>query len=294
MILSGHKKYRLWLILIIAGLLIAFFLFIKNRFFERSQTAAESKICNHLLHLRRPNWNGYAKLNRGLGGLLKNWDGVSTKSQAKNDGDNSFIQTELDRQISEIKRISEIEQSLKLSEVNETIQDYAAKRRSFFDAEFQKKFLGMKAKVQFDFARKKVETAEQLHNFENSLLSEQRLDLVNLQLELAISDLKKGRQQTSSYRKKIQAKITAIKLEIARKVAAKKELLNNQLVAYQRQENEEIQQQLDNLRLKFDQQLENDLAAFKANLIHNYDEWHQNQTEEFEKAIGDRQQQKKN
>ena len=296
MIFLGRKKYQLMLILASVGLLSTVFLILRNVTLVRSQRISEQRIGNKLLHLQKPNWNGYAKLNRELAGLLKNWDDVSSKRQVRDNvfGENSFIQAEYDRQISEITRISEIEETLKLSEVNGAFQDYAMKRRRFFDAEFQKKLLRMEETLHFDLTQKRREAAEQLHDFENSLISEQQLDLVNLQLKLAISDLKVERKDVSGYRKKIQAKITAIKLEIARKVAAKKELLNKQLLLYEQQRTEENQQVLGNLKLKLNNQLENDLAAFKANLTHNYDEWHQSQTEEFAKAIGARQQEKKN
>jgi hypothetical protein len=295
MIFNWNKKYQLLLILMLISLVFTFILISRNLALERSQKSIEQKISNDLLHLREPNWNGYARLNKGFHGLLKNWDGGSSKKLAANSGleANSFIETEFDRQISEIKRISEIEESLKLSRVNETYQDYAMKRRRFFDTEFQKKSLNLQETLQSDLAKKRSEAAQQLHDFENTIISEQQLDLVNLQLELAVSDLKEQREENLGYRKKIQAKITAIKLEIARKVAAKKELVNKQLSLYEQQRTEEIQQLLENLRLKLNSQLENDLSAFKANLNQNYDDWHQSQTGDFTKAINARQQEKK-
>jgi hypothetical protein len=256
----------------------------------------EQKIKNHLLHSQKPNWNGYAKLNKSVSGLLRNWTGAAPSKTAGNDAleENGFIQTELDHQIAEIKRISEIEETLKLSRLHETFQDYATKRRRYFNNQFQKNFLSMQESLQSDLARKRRETAKLLHDFENGLMSEQQLALVNLQLELALSDLKEKPQGViGSYRKKIQAQITAIKLEIARKVAARKELANKRLILYERQRTDETQQQLENLKQKLNNQLENDLAAFKENLTHNYDEWYQSQSEEFTKAIDTRRQEKR-
>ncbi len=296
MIFSWGKKRTIFLLVMIAGLIITFVLVLGKVTLERSKRMTEQKIKNQLLHLQKPNWDGYAKLNKSMSGLLKNWAGAFPQKAVGNDPfeEKGFIQTELDHQISEIKRISEIEETLKLSRLHETFQDYATKRRHFFNNEFQKNSHSMQESLQADLARKRRETAKQLHDFENGLISEQQLALVNLQLELALSDLKEKPQGVmSSYRRKIQAQIAAIKLEIARKVAARKELVNKRLILYEQQRTDEIQQQLVNLKQKLNNQLENDLAAFKENLTHNYDEWHQSQNEEFTKAIDTRQQEKK-
>ncbi len=296
MIFSWGKKRAIFLLVMIAGLVITLVLVLGKLTLERTKRMTEQRIKNHLLHLQKPNWDGYAKLNKNISGLLKNWAGVSHRKAAGNETfeENGFIQTELDHQISEIKRISEIEETLKLSRLHETFQDYATKRRHYFNNEFQKNSRSMQESLQSDLTRKKRETAKQLHDFENGLISEQQLALVNLQLELALSDLKEKPQGAiGSYRKKVQAQITAIKLEIARKVAARKESVNKRLILYEQQRTDDIQQQLENLKQKLNNQLENDLAAFKENLTHNYDEWHQSQNEEFTKAIDTRQQEKK-
>ncbi len=296
MIFSWGKKRIIFLLVTIAGLVVVLVLVLGKVTLERSERMTEQKIKNHLLHLQKPNWNGYAKLNKSASGLLKNWAGAAPPKTAGNGAleENSFIQTELDHQISEIKRISEIEETLKLSRLRETFQDYATKRRRYFNNEFQKNSLSMRESLQADLARKRRETAKQLHDFENGLISEQQLALVNLQLELALSDLKEKPQGViGSYRKKIQAQISAIKLEIARKVAARKEMVNKRLILYEQQRTDETQQQLENLKQKLNNQLENDLAAFKENLTHNYDAWHQSQNEEFTKAIDTRRQEKK-
>jgi len=292
----GRKKTRILLLLMTITIMSIIFVVIRNGIIERNNKISEQKMVANLLHLQEPGWEGYTKLDNGFTGFLQKWN-IDTRKKQTGDSElaeNNFIRSEFDHQISEIKRISDIEENLKLSEIHETFQNYVTKRRSTLDNEFQKKVINMEEALKSELIQKKLETKQQLHDFEKELLSEQQLNLVNLQLQFALSDLKDGREEFNEPRNKIQAKMNAIKTEIAREVAAKRELLDNQFMAYEKQRTKEVHHQLDNLKLKLDSQLENDLAAFKANLNQNYDDWRQIQSSNFAKAIDIRQQQKKN
>ncbi|HBF37495.1 MAG TPA: hypothetical protein DDW50_09265 [Firmicutes bacterium] len=296
MMFPGRKKTRILLLLMTITIMSIIFVVIRNGIIERNNKISEQKMVANLLHLQEPGWEGYTKLDNGFTGFLQKWN-IDTRKKQTGDSElaeNNFIRSEFDHQISEIKRISDIEENLKLSEIHETFQNYVTKRRSTLDNEFQKKVINMEEALKSELIQKKLETKQQLHDFEKELLSEQQLNLVNLQLQFALSDLKDGREEFNEPRNKIQAKMNAIKTEIAREVAAKRELLDNQFMAYEKQRTKEVHNQLDNLKLKLDSQLENDLAAFKANLNQNYDDWRQIQSSNFAKAIDIRQQQKKN
>jgi hypothetical protein len=284
MSLGLRKKWQWAVISGIAGIILFSIIFTLVHHHKRITKADTG---NDLLKMQKPKWNNYIKSDNALERLRRNWSKFGVKGQAGNEWQqNKLVQKEFDRQITEIRRLFSAEVNLKLADLDRNLMEYAKKRREILTDVFQKKSIIINETVKQELRQKGIDTDQQLQKFQCELEYEQRLNLVNLQLQLAILELKADRDESSREKEIIQTKIIAIKEAIAQKVAAKRELLSKQLLIYEKQRHDEARNELNELKSVLEAELENDLAAYQAKLALNFNDWRQDQAREFTKAIG--------
>jgi hypothetical protein len=289
-----RKKKQQFLILFVI-LIIVLFLGVIVGYSLKNSTAKhdQPQMGVFLLHLRKPGWQGYIKLRNGFVKLHQNWTNSNIKKPISDTlGQNEFVQTEFDRQITEIKRISNVEEILKQTEQNQAFQDFAKKHRHESNLVFQKKSLTINDSLNRDLQQKTVETELQIQKNRYDLEQEQRLNLVNLQLQISVSDLNVNQAESKEKKNKILAEIADIKLEITQKVAAQKVLLQSQLASYEKQRRQQAKVELEDLKASLETNLEHDLAEYQAKLDSDFYNWRQNHTHEFAEAIKIRQEQR--
>jgi hypothetical protein len=279
--------YAISIIVFCLIIILSFFLAI------RAGKHVGSEAVDNLSHLKKPGWNGYIKLTNGFLKLHQNWADSGIKKQVEVLGQNEFVQSEFDRQISEIKRISNAEESVKWTELNQSFQDYTKKHRQALDEELLKQSATINNALNRGLRQKITETDQQIRKYRNDLELEQRLKLVNLQLQLSVSDLNASQNDLKEQQNKIQLEIASIKEKITQMVAAKREFLNNQLLSYQKQRSDQARVELDDLKAKLEIDMENDLAAYRAILDSDFKAWCQQQADQFDLAIKIRREQKK-
>jgi hypothetical protein len=291
MSLGLPKKWRWTVMFVIAGIIL-FSLIFTLVYHHKRITIVDTG--NDLLKLQKPKWNNYIKSDNALERLRRNWSYFGVKGQAGNEWQqNKLVQKEFDRQITEIRRLFSAEVNLKLADLDRNLMEYAKKRREILTDVFQKKSISINETLKRELRQKGIDTDQQLQKFQYELEHEQRLNLVNLQLQSTILELKADRDESSREKEIIQTKIIAIKEAIAQKVAAKGELLSKQLLIYERQRRDEARSELNELKSVLEAELENDLAAYQAKLALNFNDWRQDQAREFTKAIGIRREYKK-
>jgi hypothetical protein len=284
MSLGLPKKWRWTVMFVIAGIILFSLIFTLVHHHKRITIVDTG---NDLLKLQKPKWNNYIKSDNALERLRRNWSYFGVKGQAGNEWQqNKLVQKEFDRQITEIRRLFSAEVNLKLADLDRNLMEYAKKRREILTDVFQKKSISINETLKRELRQKGIDTDQQLQKFQYELEHEQRLNLVNLQLQSTILELKADRDESSREKEIIQTKIIAIKEAIAQKVAAKGELLSKQLLIYERQRRDEARSELNELKSVLEAELENDLAAYQAKLALNFNDWRQDQAREFTKAIG--------
>jgi hypothetical protein len=282
-----------WLPVAFATTVITFILIVVIGFFINNSTSKIGKpeISISLLPKQKPDWQGYIKLQSGFSKLRQNWVAPGIK---KPTGDNShdYIQTEFERQITEIEHISSAEEDLKLTELNQAFQDYATKRRQESDLEFQKKSAIINDSLNREIQQRAGDINNQLQKYNRDLEMDQQLNLVNFQLQLAVLNLNTNPEDIGIKKSKIQAEILQIKQEISRKEALRKGFSSEQFLSYEKQRRDQVNAELDSLKDKLQTDMENDLTKNRAKLESEFHEWCERQDSEFAKAIKTRQDQK--
>lgn len=288
-----QKKWRFSLIFVIANITILLIAFVGFSFSHHTDRLTKADTGNDLLSLQKPDWHSYIELENVFIEMRRNWSDFGIKKKVDNGLElNEFVQTEFDRQIIKIKDIFSAEEDLKLAGLDQAFLEYAKKRRQTLDDFFQKRSININETLERELRQKEIETDQQILRYQYELEAEQRLSLVNLQLQLVIADLSTDRKGVSDGKETIQAKITAIKQAITQKVVLKKELLSKQLLAYEKQRRNKAGTELANLKISLETEFENDLTAYQAKLALNFNDWRQNQAPKFAKAIEIRRKQK--
>ena len=294
MSLWPEKKQQLLPFLAIFIIVLFVVIFVSHSFRNSTAKHDQPEMGVFLIQLRKPGWQGYLKLRNGFVKMHQNWTDAGIK---KPTGDtleqNKFLQTEFDRQITEIERISNVEERLKLAELKQAVQDFAKKHRYESDLEFQKQSLTINESLNRELQQRMVETELRIQKNRHDLELEQRLKLVNLQLQISVSNLDVNQVESKEQQKKMLTEIADIKLAIAQKTVAQKELLQSQLADYEKQRRQQARAALEDLKAKLETNLEHDLVEYQAKLDSDFYDWRQNHAHQFAEAIKIRQEQRK-
>jgi hypothetical protein len=296
--IAGRPKKQIQSMLVVAGIVFGIVIIDRLVYYNLNKEPAHIRTtAANLLRLHRQEWRGYPLLQHSLTQLKRNWtadDGKKVTPADLADASNAkrSVENGLDQQIVLIRNITVSEESLKLAAQSEQLREYAEKRRRELDGEFQKRTILSEQMLQRELQQKASETEQQFQKYRNDLQADQHLNLVNLQLQFLVADLLPGQAEANERRSKIQSQIEAIKDAINQKTAIERELLNNQLLIFGKQRRAQVQAELDDLKLKFETELTNDLTAFRLKIESDFDGWRQNRVRELAKAIAVRQEQK--
>jgi hypothetical protein len=233
---------------------------------------------------KHPNWARYRELQGQIDKLRRKWN---TKNPAAlNNGANSDAANiaELYKQVDEIEQIYLDESRLKLSNLNNTIKEYAQNRTEQLTVILQERFESINNRLKSDLQNCSKENETKLQTYLNQLQKENQVALSNLQLQLSLLDLSGDPLKIKWEKARIQEEISRIKKEIEQKRSAREAAMQAELQTYATKQKETAAQEFAEFKAERETQVKEDIAAYRRRLENEYNEWKTKREQKLDSA----------
>jgi len=194
----------------------------------------------------------------------------------------------LERQLSQVDQIFQVEAANKLDKLNQRLQEFRAEQLQKMSHDYQMKMNELDQALLEELKNNQSNQKNNYAIFCEELESKQQLKLTNLQLQLALINDHANSVADKERFEEIQAEIEMVREEMEELRKTKFLKLEVECDTYEKKRHQEIGEELKNFQAHQAESFKNYFFAYKQKLELEFDRWVQQRNQEINQVIKDK------